>query len=135
VSGEPTYELNTRSGPEGLERVHDLLDQVWAAHPDVADDDRVRFALAVAEIAGNIVAHSRSPGFSLRLRGTAERLEAYFEDTGLPCEVDLATVCLPSDPLAESGRGLALARAAVDELDYRRAGDLNRWRIVRRRAG
>jgi serine/threonine-protein kinase RsbW len=35
--------------------------------------------------------------------------------------------------MAESGRGLALTLAAVDELVYRRDGDTNHWRIVRRR--
>lgn len=34
--------------------------------------------------------------------------------------------------MAESGRGLALTLAAV-ELVYRRDGDTNHWRIVRRR--
>jgi serine/threonine-protein kinase RsbW len=37
------------------------------------------------------------------------------------------------DPLAESGRGLALAGAVVDRLDYERVGDQNRWVVERLR--
>ena len=34
--------------------------------------------------------------------------------------------------MAESGRGLPLASAALDELDYRREGSSNVWTMVRR---
>jgi anti-sigma regulatory factor (Ser/Thr protein kinase) len=35
--------------------------------------------------------------------------------------------------LPEGGYGLALARAAVDQLDYERTPDgINRWRLVKR---
>jgi serine/threonine-protein kinase RsbW len=33
---------------------------------------------------------------------------------------------------AEHGRGVALARAALDELEFARAGDRNTWRMVKR---
>ncbi len=62
----------------------------------------------------------------------ADRVEARFTDTGRPTLVDLAAAAMPGE-LAEDGRGLALARAAVDELSYERDGAVNRWRIVRRR--
>ena len=35
--------------------------------------------------------------------------------------------------LQTSGRGLAIAREALDELSYERAEGLNRWRMVRLR--
>jgi serine/threonine-protein kinase RsbW len=37
------------------------------------------------------------------------------------------------DAMAESGRGLWLARATLDELDYVRVGDRNTWKLVRLR--
>ena len=39
------------------------------------------------------------------------------------------------DDLAENGRGLWLAKATLDELDYVRVGDRNTWRLVRNRTG
>jgi serine/threonine-protein kinase RsbW len=33
---------------------------------------------------------------------------------------------------SEDGRGIAIARALLDELGYERDGELNRWRLVKR---
>ena len=43
--------------------------------------------------------------------------------------IDLSSVAMP-DELAESGRGLALAMAAVDDLSYEREGGRNLWRLT-----
>lgn len=121
--------------PACLDRVHASLDQLWSAAPLVAVRDRELFATAVIEIAGNILAHTGS-AFECRITLTVcdESLVAVLEDTGDAVEVDLEAVGWP-DELAESGRGLAIARAAVDEVSYRRAGDHNVWRIRRAREG
>ena len=122
--------------PASMDRVHEELEELWQQAPDVGVEDRIRFETAVAEIAGNIVQHSggASGHFELELRADAERLEASFRDHGQRVDLDLSTVHLP-DELAESGRGLALTLAAVDELEYRREGRINHWRVVRRRRG
>jgi anti-sigma regulatory factor (Ser/Thr protein kinase) len=39
------------------------------------------------------------------------------------------------DEMADHGRGLALARAAVDELTYQRVDGVNQWRVRRVRTG
>ena len=117
-----------------LERVMAGLEELWRQAGDVAVEDRIRFETAVAEIAGNILQHGDGSAtqFRLELRADADRLEASFEDGGSRVEVDLSAAQLPDD-LAESGRGLALALAAVDELEYRRDGSTNHWRVLRRR--
>jgi anti-sigma regulatory factor (Ser/Thr protein kinase) len=35
-------------------------------------------------------------------------------------------------PTVETGRGLAIAHKALDELEYRREGEVNTWRLVKR---
>ena len=68
-------------------------------------------------------------------------LEAVFRDTA--DEVDSAAICAVLDPavdiwldeIAEHGRGLALARAVVDELTYQRIDGVNQWRVCRVRTG
>jgi serine/threonine-protein kinase RsbW len=35
-------------------------------------------------------------------------------------------------PTSEDGRGLAIARKALDELAYKREGEVNTWRLVKR---
>ena len=136
MTADEGYTLRSPADPGSLERVHALLEQVWAGHADVVADDRMRFEIGVTEIAGNIVEHAaalRPIEFQLGVRVHDDRLEARFRDPGQRMEVDLVAAGMP-DALAESGRGLALALAVVDELTYRRDGADNHWLIVRRRA-
>ena len=117
--------------------MHDLLESVWADHPAVGLSDRTLFEIAVTEVAGNIVEHAAAGALlemEIVVHVTDPRLEATFEDAGPAVDVDLDFAELPDD-LAESGRGLALARRAADEVVYWRDGPTNRWRIVRGRTG
>ncbi len=127
--------LDAAAGPDALSRVHGLIAALWADAPDVSDADRIGFETAVIEIAANILEHACA-GIRVDMRlvisAHADRVEARFTDTGRPSLVDLAATAMPGE-LAEDGRGLALAQAAVDELSYERDGAVNRWRIVRRR--
>ena len=126
--------------------MHAALARFWAnaaaegARP--SEEWRARFETAVIEIAGNVLRHAYPPGHKpggvkLRLRLYGDRAEALLTDHGIPFEEPPAR----SDPserdpldLAEGGYGLAIARAALDRLDYsRRARGANRWRLVKRR--
>jgi serine/threonine-protein kinase RsbW len=122
--------LRTAARPEALGPVHDLLAALWAGEDDVGEPARMRFETAVAEIAANIVEHAAASGareLELRLRGLPDRVEAVFEDDGGP--VATGPQGWPPED-AERGRGLELARAAVDALRYERDGGRNRWVVV-----
>ncbi len=122
--------------PECLDNIHALIARLWEEQPGVTGRDRMLFATALVEVAGNIVQHSRTGPHTelvVTLRVGTDRIEAVLVDDGPAAEVDIARTSLPGD-FAESGRGLALARAAVDELTYERAGSRNRWRLVRQRS-
>lgn len=126
--------------PDILDLVHGLLEQLWLGHPEVSDDDRLRFETAVVEILGNIVEHAyeldsgrgtaptESRRFQLVVGVTPGKVLATFGDNGLPAELDLGSVLMP-DVDAESGRGLALAKASLDVLDYARVDGRNRWAL------
>jgi serine/threonine-protein kinase RsbW len=129
--------LSAPATPEMLDLVHDVLERFWGAHPDVATVDRVRFETAVIEVLGNIVEHAYeldAPAagdrrFDVVLVASETELVASFGDDGVPMAIDLSTVAMP-DELAESGRGLALAIAALDDLSYEREGGRNLWRLT-----
>jgi serine/threonine-protein kinase RsbW len=128
--------------PESLDQVQDALEQVWSGEPSVTMVDRIRFETAVVEIVGNVVEHAyqldttsgHDPGRALevRFRLTDALLEAEVSDNGLPVAIDLGAVTMPDED-AESGRGLALALATVDDLSYERSDGRNRWVLVCRR--
>jgi serine/threonine-protein kinase RsbW len=100
--------------PVCLDRTHELLGQLWQQQPDVAQLDQIMFSTAVLEVANNIVSHGDGGTLSVLLRGNARQLEAHPCDDGTAVELDRDAAVLPDD-LAESGRGLALVRMAVDE--------------------
>jgi serine/threonine-protein kinase RsbW len=132
-----TRSLQVEATPACLDRVHVLLAELLADRPDVLDADRIGFETALAEVVANIVEHTaagRRVQLIVRLAAGPDRLDAELRDDGPPVEVDLAGASLP-DASAEEGRGLALARAAVDDVAYDRDGAANRWRITRRRTG
>jgi serine/threonine-protein kinase RsbW len=129
-----TRSLRAPALPASLDDVQDLLQEVWTGNADITLSDRVRFESAVVEIAANIINHGRAaprcPVVTLHIDlGCDERvLRAAFADDGQPADVNLAVVVMPADD-AEGGRGLALAAAVSDLLDYRRDGALNRWTV------
>ncbi|MBM7510331.1 ATP-binding protein [Nocardioides sp. 31GB23] len=134
-------ELSAAATPEILDLVHALLEHLLAQREDVDASARMRFEMSVIEILSNIVEHayqadsglSRPPGgsrrFTITLAVTATRLIAALSDNGLPMSLDLETATMPDD-LAESGRGLAMATAALDALEYERVEGRNRWHLM-----
>lgn len=131
------YQLTGLAVPEGLDDLHDLLERIGADHPQLAPADLMLFETAVIEIAGNVVEHGRPPGevhWTFTLAVHNDRIEATLADDGVPFEGgdDLPGAEMPG-PLAEGGRGFALAGAVLDRLDYERLDGANLWRLVRNR--
>ncbi len=129
------YMLEMTATPDALDAVHALLHNFWHGVAAIGEADRMRFDLAVAEVAANIIEHCQPPAtMVLVLKDYDDRVVADFDENGelLPGDVvDAATS--PEDDFAESGRGLVLAREALDEFVYERQGEINHWHLVRRR--
>ncbi|WP_392544483.1 ATP-binding protein [Oryzobacter telluris] len=125
------YRVDTLAVPETLNLLHDLLDRVRTDHPDVERTDLMLFETAVIEIANNVVEHGRPPGtvhYSFTLDVEPDKLRGLLSEGGeaLP---ELRFVMPGHD--SEEGRGLALAKMALDDLEYERVGDHNEWRMTR----
>lgn len=132
MAGE--YRVDTLAVPETIELLHDLLDRVRVEHPDVERTDLMLFETAVIEIANNVVEHGVPPGtisYSFTLDVGPDRLLGRLSDGGPPLPEPLAALPVLPDLDSESGRGLALARMALDELEYQRVDDHNEWTMTR----
>jgi serine/threonine-protein kinase RsbW len=114
-----------------LDRLLDDLDAFLMDSAAVADEDRALFLLAVSEVVSNVIAHG-GPG--VRVTAAVEILprevRARIDDTAPPALIDWDRVALPSEQ-AESGRGLAIALAVLDELRHESAGTGNVWLLRR----
>ncbi|WIB78259.1 ATP-binding protein [Curtobacterium sp. MCPF17_002] len=128
-------EFDVPATVESLDVVQDRFAVWWDALG--IDDVRLRFGLetALAEIAANIVEHTRRTdreagrGYTVVLDATADELVAVLTDNGRPADVDLRAVTM-ADVDEESGRGLALAIAALDRLEHRHEDGHNIWTLA-----
>jgi len=99
------------------------------------DRNLILFETALAEIGSNVLIYTGKHGttgppveYSLRLEGGVAT--AFFADHGPPIH-NQVTRAMPA-ATSEDGRGLAIARKALDELAYKREGEVNTWRLVKR---
>lgn len=128
-----SYVISGRVAESGLTELHDLMERVGRENPDLDPTGLVLLETALIEVAGNAVEHGTPPGglhYRFDLEVSSDGLRGAFTDDGDPVDVPDHTA-YPDDVLAESGRGLALARAALTELRYERQGDLNAWFLTR----
>lgn len=129
------HEVHGPAGPALLDALHALLDRFWAANPAVGERDRLLFATALAEVVANVVAHAGAPAqVHVRLEAGPGGIRAELVDDGAAAPEGILDPA-PPDDLTESGRGIAIAQAALDELTYRREGGRNRWTLGRRTGG
>ena len=123
-------------------RMHDAAAQLDALHEGMSkfleslsqppsDKWRMLFELAVSEIAANIIEHARPPSVHLHIGIQGGAVVAEFTDAGPGWEGPPGPAHVV-DQLLERGRGLSLARTALDEMAYERTGLTNRWRLVKR---
>ena len=130
-ASEVGHVVEVTAASEHLEAVHATLARFWTGLERPPDEQwRLLFEVAVSEIAANIVEHAHPPVMIFRLTCRDRRVVAEFQDSGAgwngrpgPAEV--------LDEIAERGRGLAMARTAVDEVAYRRVGTVNHWRLIK----
>ena len=135
VPAPAEYTVSGLAVPESIELLHDLLAEARADHPSLSEGDMSMIEMAIIEIAGNVVQHA-PPGltvvYSFVLDVHDDRLVGVLSHSGPAVEVDDDPE-MPDDLMAESGRGLALAGAALDELRHEFTDDQNVWTLVRRR--
>jgi len=131
--------LDAPAAEEVLDLVHAMVEQLWTQGAGGTPRDRLRFETAVIEVLANIVEHAHRVDATVEPPREERRLTvavalregaawAAFADNGRPVALDLGAVTLPDDD-AESGRGLALTLAAVDEVAYARVEGRNHWSL------
>ncbi len=131
--GGKEYVFEGFAVPEQLDAVHTLLAQAAGEHPQLDPMDVMLFETAIIEIANNVVEYGRPEGevrwkFTIRVHGDA--IEAELDDTG-QVFTPAQGKAMPGED-AEGGRGLPIAEALLDQIEFKRMDDTNHWRMVRR---
>lgn len=119
---------------EAIERVHTLFEQLAVRRPDLAEERRGAFELAVVEVVTNVIQHGvegTRTRVELELGHTVDGLRAVVTDDAEPADVDLSATAMPDpEDFGESGRGLALIALLVDEFTHQPLPHGNRWTLV-----
>ena len=121
--------------PDDVDAVHEFLETVWEANPGVSEFDRMAFETALIELASNVIQHAAGEGgvtCVLTVSADEDGLSASLADTADAGGIVLMDRSMP-DELSESGRGIALIQALVDDLRYERVDERNVWSISRAR--
>jgi serine/threonine-protein kinase RsbW len=130
-----TYRVTVPAEPDGLEHLHELIHRARQDWPAVDGNDFDLLETAIIELAGNVARHGRPTGatdVTLSISVNESALEATLVDAGARFEVDLDGADLPPE-MEEAGRGIAMARFAVDELHYDHVDGINTWHLLRNR--
>lgn len=138
MSSPVRHTLRMSTPPGDVNTVHDMLEQVWNDVPEIGPEDRLKFEIAVIELASNVMRHADTGSgvvCALVIQTYPDRITATLSDSGEPGEVTLVGRTLPKDALAESGRGIPLIQALVDELRYDSDDGFNHWHITRMLGG
>ncbi|MFB2556977.1 ATP-binding protein [Herbiconiux liangxiaofengii] len=132
---ESSTSLVFSAPPDDVDAVHEFLEQVWQQNPEVGEYDRMAFETALVELAANLIQHASGEGgvtCVLSVRSDANGLHASLADTADAGGIVLVRREMP-DELSESGRGIALIQALVDDLRYERVDERNVWTISKAR--
>lgn len=130
------YTITIATPTDDIDVVHTMLEGVWAKSPSVSAIDRLSFETALIELSSNVIRHADDGSgvqCVLTVGVSDARIEARLTDTGVANDVELDGRTMP-EVFAESGRGIALIKALVDEVEYVRSGSINHWRISRSRS-
>lgn len=127
------YVLEGFAVPDQLDAVHALLAQAAGEHQELDPMDVMLFETAIIEIANNVVEYGRPEGqvrWKFTIRVHDDEIEAELDDTGQSF-TPAHGKAMPGEE-AEGGRGLPIAEALLDRIEFTRMEDTNHWRMVRR---
>lgn len=122
-------QVDMPAGPGALCQIESALNASWSRHGKVPSRVRMEVGIAAAEIATNIIEHSRADSLRMELWVLPNKVQVEFIDSGDPVAVDLNSVRMP-EQMVERGRGLALAQAASRLLSYSRDEVGNHWKLI-----
>ncbi len=120
--------------PDDVNAAHEFLQNIWAENPHIPSRVQISFETAIVELVANIILYSVASS-GVRCDVFIEigdgQIDATISDNGDLVEMALEEHIMP-DEFSESGRGIPLMRALVDELSFDTSQNQNAWRMSKR---
>lgn len=128
------YQRELSVPPDDLEVVHEFFKGIWVENSHVSNRDRNSIETAIIEITANIISYSSATAgikCEIVLEIGEQSVNATITDNGDLAELEIDEHIMP-DEFSESGRGIPLIRALVDEFSYENRNKENTWKISKR---
>lgn len=125
------YRRHLSVPPDDVNAVHELLRSIWTENPHIPLRDQLSFETAIIELVANIILYTvAASGVTCEviIETSESRIEAIISDNGELAVLELDEHIMP-DEFSESGRGIPLMRALVDELSFDTSENKNIWRM------
>lgn len=120
--------------PDDISLVHDFLASIWKENSRVSRRDWNSIETAVIELASNIILYSnatRGIRCQIIIEVNREGVHVTITDNGGLAELEIDEHIMP-DEFSESGRGIPLIRALVDEFTHKSLNGENQWKISKK---
>lgn len=128
------YRRHLSVPPDDVNAVHEFLSIIWAENPHISSRDQFSFETAIVELVANIISYSEATSgvtCEVVIETSEGQIDATISDNGELVELELDEHIMP-DELSESGRGIPLMRALVDEFSFDTSDNRNTWRLLKK---
>ncbi len=128
------YKRDLTVPPDDIFDVHEFLRNVWEEKSSLSETDRYSIETAIIELTSNIFQYSEVAGriaCNIVIEIEDEKVSVTITDNGELAVLELDEHIMP-DEFSESGRGIALIRALVDEFTFDTTENKNQWRLSKR---
>ncbi len=120
--------------PDDIFDVHEFLRTIWEEKSSLSEPDRYSIETAIIELTTNIFQYSEVTGriaCKIVIEIEGGKVLVTVTDNGELAVLELDEHLMP-DEFSESGRGIALIRALVDDFSFDTTGNKNQWRLSKR---
>jgi serine/threonine-protein kinase RsbW len=135
IEGASTYRMVIESDLRNVQRVEKMTEKI-ATYMNFSDEDKDSLAIAVTEIVGNAIAHGnkkmKDKKVTIDFKYKDDVITVLVQDEGAGFnENEVANPLEPENLLKESGRGIFIVRALMDQVDFIRSANGTHVRLVK----
>lgn len=139
IENQNSYQLVIKSNLNNIHKVEEITEKI-ANYMGFSEEDKDSLAIAVTEIVGNAIVHGnkndKTKNVTIDFEYPGNTITVIVQDEGKGFkEEEIANPLEPENLLKESGRGIFIVRALMDQVDINCTTQGTQVRLVKRKKG